>query len=196
MLEELEKTLDNGSDQDAPKDGVEKSDENSDEGSKQDEKPVAKVVPLEDYEDAYKAIEKVAEERENYKKMAIKWKKLAKDNGVNEEDIEDEEDKKEVNIDDIANKVVEKISPFIKSKSDEEDVVAKTKKRYEELKHSVDNRPSGTSNSNNQSIRDIENKEKPKIPVATQQILKQKAERIGMPYAELEKIYLKNVGNN
>ncbi len=175
-MEELEKDLINGSDQEVVQTTtVEKTEE-------------PKMIPITELEDAINALKQVSDEKENYKKMAFKYKKASKSTESNDEEFEDEEDKEER----LINKMVERIKPLIDTKSKEEiDYVKKVQVRYEELKNAVQNSPKvvvNNSASSNKENEEINNNLTP----SERALVSATAKRLGVPYKEFEAKYIAN----
>lgn len=175
-MEELEKDLINGSDQEVVQTTtVEKTEE-------------PKMIPITELEDAINALKQVSDEKENYKKMAFKYKKASKSTESDDEEFEDEEDKEER----LINKMVERIKPLIDTKSKEEiDYVKKVQVRYEELKNAVQNSPKvvvNNSASSNKENEEINNNLTP----SERALVSATAKRLGVPYKEFEAKYIAN----
>ena len=175
-MEELEKDLINGSDQEVVQTTtVEETEE-------------PKMIPITELEDAINALKQVSDEKENYKKMAFKYKKASKSTESDDEEFEDEEDKEER----LINKMVERIKPLIDTKSKEEiDYVKKVQVRYEELKNAVQNSPKvvvNNSASSNKENEEINNNLTP----SERALVSATAKRLGVPYKEFEAKYIAN----
>lgn len=178
-MEELEKDLINGSSQEVVEETttVEKTEE-------------PKMIPITELEDAINALKQVSDEKENYKKMAFKYKKASKSNESNDfdEDEEDEEDKEER----LINKMVERIKPLIDTKSKEEiDYVKKVQTRYEELKNAVQNSPKVVVNDSASSTKENEEINNNLTP-SERALVSATAKRLGVPYKEFEAKYIAN----
>lgn len=191
MEKEFKKEVGNDSDQqeEAGKEPVEKIENIKEETIEAEESAdiieEKKVVPLEDYEDVMNAIHKINEDKENYKKMANKWKKKVRgDDFDDEEEYEDEDE----SANKIAQMVIDKISPILKPK--EEDEYQRVTRRYEELKNSINNKSPEVPNGSSSSLKEI-SKETPKISPEARAILAQQAKRTGATMKDLEERYLR-----
>lgn len=175
-MEELEKDLINGSDQEVVQTTtVEKTEE-------------PKMIPITELEDAINALKQVSDEKENYKKMAFKYKKASKSTESDDEEFEDEEDKEER----LINKMVERIKPLIDTKSKEEiDYVKKVQVRYEELKNAVQNSPKVVVNDSASSTKENEEINN-KLTPSERALVSATAKRLGVPYKEFEAKYIAN----
>lgn len=175
-MEELEKDLINGSDQEVVQTTtVEKTEE-------------PKMIPITELEDAINALKQVSDEKENYKKMAFKYKKASKSTESDDEEFEDEEDKEER----LINKMVERIKPLIDTKSKEEiDYVKKVQVRYEELKNAVQNSPKVVVNNSASSTKENEEINNNLTP-SERALVSATAKRLGVPYKEFEAKYIAN----
>lgn len=184
MSDEFKKEVDEDSSQEAGKEPVEKIENEEEKITEPIEEK--KVVPLEDYEDAVNAIKKVNDDKENYIKMANKWKKIAKDNNLEDEGEDDEDE----NANKIAKMVIDKISPILTPKKEDVDEVQKVTKRYEELKNSINNKSPEVPNGSSSSLKEI-SKETPKISPEIRAVLVQQAKRTGASMKDLEARYVK-----
>lgn len=176
-MEELEKDLINGSDQEVVEETttVEKTEE-------------PKMIPITELEDAINALKQVSDEKENYKKMAFKYKKASKSTESDNEEFEDEEDKEER----LINKMVERIKPLIDTKSKEEiDYVKKVQVRYEELKNAIQNSPKLVVNGSASSSKENEEINN-KLTPSERALVSATAKRLGVPYKEFEAKYIAN----
>lgn len=176
-MEELEKDLINGSDQEVVEETttVEKTEE-------------PKMIPITELEDAINALKQVSDEKENYKKMAFKYKKASKSTESDNEEFEDEEDKEER----LINKMVERIKPLIDTKSKEEiDYVKKVQTRYEELKNAIQNSPKTVVNDSASSTKENEEINN-KLTPSERALVSATAKRLGVPYKEFEAKYIAN----
>jgi hypothetical protein len=176
-MEELEKDLINGSDQEVVEETttVEKTEE-------------PKMIPITELEDAINALKQVSDEKENYKKMAFKYKKASKSTESDDEEFEDEEDKEER----LINKMVERIKPLIDTKSKEEiDYVKKVQVRYEELKNAIQNSPKVVVNDSASSTKENEEINN-KLTPSERALVSATAKRLGVPYKEFEAKYIAN----
>lgn len=176
-MEELEKDLINGSDQEVVQTTtVEKTEE-------------PKMIPITELEDAINALKQVSDEKENYKKMAFKYKKASKsndsDDSIEEEEDEDKEER-------LVSKLVERIKPLIDSKSKEEiDYVKKVQVRYEELKNAIQNSPKVVVNDSASSTKENEEINNNLTP-SERALVSATAKRLGVPYKEFEAKYIAN----
>ncbi|NCC99859.1 MAG: hypothetical protein EOL95_09215 [Bacteroidia bacterium] len=187
MEEEFKKNVDEDSNQQlAGEKPVEKNEVILEE--KKPEITEEKTVSLQDYEDAINAIKKVNEDKENYRKMANKYKKLNKGNALEDDEEEEDEKDEEESANKIAQMVIDKISPILKPK--EEDEYQKVTRRYEELKNSINNKSPEVPNGSSSSLKEI-SKESPKISPEVRAILVQQAKRTGATMKDLEERYLR-----